>query len=97
VAGVGGVFGGFAPVGFEVGDVGVEFGLGGEVGDGGRVPGAEAPCFSVGGDARTEVRAYLRGKSNGGSSGKSNGGSSGKRKGGSSGKCNGGDSERSSE
>jgi hypothetical protein len=30
---------------------------------GGRVPGAEAPCFSVAGDARTEVRAYLRSKS----------------------------------
>jgi len=35
---------------------------------GGRVPGAEAPCFSVGGDARTEVRAYLRSKSKGGES-----------------------------
>ena len=31
---------------------------------GGRVPGAKAPCFSVAGDARTKVRAYLRGKSN---------------------------------
>jgi len=35
---------------------------------GGRVPGAEAPCFSVGGDARTEVRAYLRSKSDDGES-----------------------------
>ena len=33
---------------------------------GGRVPGAEAPCFSVAGDARTEVRAYLRSKSDDG-------------------------------
>jgi hypothetical protein len=32
---------------------------------GGRVPGAEAPCFSVAGNARTEVRAYLRSKSKG--------------------------------
>jgi hypothetical protein len=31
---------------------------------GGRVPGAKAPCFSVAGNARTEVRAYLRSKSN---------------------------------
>jgi len=33
-----------------------------------RVPGAEAPCFSVGGGARTEVRAYLRSKSGDGGS-----------------------------
>jgi hypothetical protein len=35
---------------------------------GGRVPGAEAPCFSAAGDARTEVRAYLRSKSKDGES-----------------------------
>jgi hypothetical protein len=35
---------------------------------GGRVPGAEAPCFSVAGIARTEVRAYLRSKSDDGGS-----------------------------
>jgi hypothetical protein len=35
---------------------------------GGRVPRAEAPCFSVAGIARTEVRAYLRSKSNDGES-----------------------------
>ena len=34
-------------------------GLGFEAHVGGRVPGAKAPCFSVAGDARTEVRAYL--------------------------------------
>lgn len=39
-------------------------GLGFEAHGGGRVPGAKAPCFSVAGDARTEVRAYLRSKCN---------------------------------
>jgi len=31
---------------------------------GGRVPGAEAPCFSAASNARTKVRAYLRSNSN---------------------------------
>ncbi len=46
---------------------------GGEVGMGGRVPGAKAPRFLVAGNARTEVRAYLRGKSKGKSKSNSKG------------------------
>jgi hypothetical protein len=42
-----------------------DVGLGFEAHVGGRVPGAEAPCFSMASYARTEVRAYLRSKSKG--------------------------------